>query len=530
MNCEVYVRSYVQTSATAADCCGAGQAAIEKLPDDVLLDIFDSYLDNDNSAYEPRDSDEWHTLVHVCRRWREVMFASPRRLNLALLCGQKSPVRTMLDIWPAFPMDIQGDWRETWEVGLDNIVAALEHRDRVRSIITHNFPSSEGSRLAEVIQVPFPELTCLQLWWDAGMVHVLPDSFLGGSAPRLRTFRLRGMQYRAAAVLSVLSSASDLVDLELWNLAYSDSQYISSESIVACLSSLNRLETFHLEIQLRQMPQYRPCPPPQTRVVLPALSYLSFEGENEYSEDLAACIDTPRLSRLSLSFFSDSVLDIPQMKQLIGRAEGLQPFKVAKVVIDGWSNQLELDQPHGPPWRISCMLGMASVDPRVSSMALVCSHLSPFFSHIERLDLVTGPGYSCIDSQWANSTTEPIQFLELFRPFAAIQSLYVSEILVPFVIPALREWIGERSTEVLPNLRDLFLGGYVKSGSVQDAIKSLLAAQRPSSQPIAFHHWGGGPRHAYGNEVDFMQERDGVDPHALAFRLPNAQPILTWVL
>jgi len=125
---------------------------------------------------------------------------------------------------------------------------------------------------------------------------------------------------------------------------------------------------------------------------------------------------------------------------------------------------------------------------------LVCSHLSPFFSHIERLDLVPGPSYSHFDPQSENSAlaTEPTQFLELFRPFAAIQSLYVSERLVPFVIPALRERIGERSTEVLPNLRDLFLGGYVKSGSVQDAIQSLLAAQRPSSQPIAFHHWGGG--------------------------------------
>ncbi|KAI0288990.1 hypothetical protein BC826DRAFT_1177545 [Russula brevipes] len=487
---------------------GLCQAAIDKLPDDVLPDIFDFYLDNDNSAYEPRGSDEWHTLMHVCRRWRKVVFASPRRLNLALLCGETSPVRTMLDIWPAFPMDIQSHWRVAREVGLDNIVAALEHRDRVRSIITLGFPSSAGSRLAEAIQVPFPELTCLQLW-NAEIAHALPDSFLGGSAPRLRTFRLRGMRYRAAALLSVLSSASDLVDLDLSNVAYSDSEYISSESIVACLSSLNRLETFRLGIRLLQLRQCRPRPSPQTRVVFPALSYLSFDGENEYSEDLAARIDTPRLRRLSLSLIPDSVFDIPQMKQLIGRAKGLQPFKAAKVVFDLRSIQLELDQPHGPPWRIGCMVG---IDLQVSSMALVCSHLSPFFSHIERLDLV--PAYPHFDPQCENNATEPTQFLELFRPFAATQCLYVSERLVPLVIPALRERIGERSTEVLPNLRDLFLGGYVKSGSSQDAIQSLLAAQRTSSQPIAFHDWGRGSspsRVGYGNEIDFMQERDGVD-------------------
>jgi hypothetical protein len=163
MDCEVYVCFYVQTSATAADCCGAGQATIDKLPDDVLLDIFDFYLDNDNCAREPRDTDEWHTLVHVCRRWRNVVFASPRRLNLSLLCGEKTPVRAMLDIWPALPMEIESHWRGNWEVRLDNIIAALEHRDRVRSITIQNFPSLVGINLEAAMKAPFPELTCLRL-------------------------------------------------------------------------------------------------------------------------------------------------------------------------------------------------------------------------------------------------------------------------------------------------------------------------------------------------------------------------------
>jgi hypothetical protein len=220
------------------------------------------------------------------------------------------------------------------------------------------------------------------------------------------------MRYRAAAVLNLLSSASDLVDLDLWNIAYSESEYISPESIVACLSSLNRLETFHLGIRLRQ---YRPCPPPQTRVVLPALSHLSFEGENEYSEDLAARIDTPRLSRLSLSFFPGSVFDIPQLKQLIGRAKGLRPFKVAKMVFGRWSVQLELDQPHGPTSSIGCMVRM---DLQVSSMALVCSQLSPFFSLIERLDLIPADSDRDFVPQRENNATEshPIR-----RTFPAIR-------------------------------------------------------------------------------------------------------------
>jgi hypothetical protein len=136
---------------------------IDKLTDNVLLEIFDFYLDNENPS-GLRNVDVWHTLVHVCRRWRNVVFASPRRLNLRLLCRRDRPVRAMLDIWPALPIVIEDIWIGMWEVGLDNIIAALEHPDRVCSISFYNFPSSVGEALAAAMQVPFPELTHLVLW------------------------------------------------------------------------------------------------------------------------------------------------------------------------------------------------------------------------------------------------------------------------------------------------------------------------------------------------------------------------------
>ncbi|KAI0277091.1 hypothetical protein BC826DRAFT_43221 [Russula brevipes] len=452
---------------------GLSQAIIDKLPDDVLLDVFDFYLDNNNSACEPRDTDEWHTLVHVCRRWRKVVFASPRRLNLSLLCGEKTPVRAMLDIWPALPMEIKSHWRVNWEVGLDNFIAALEHRDRVRSIIFLHFPNFVWKTLAAAMQAPFPELTYLRLW-PGGSALDLPTSFLGRSAPRLRTFRLSGI--RPLPVRKLLLSTSDLVDLDLWNIPYSSSGYISPKSMVACLSSLNRLELLNLGFHSRE---YRPCPPAQTHVVLPALSYLAFEGENKYSEDLVSRIDTPRLSRLYMSLFLDPVFDIPQLKQFIGRAKSLKPFKAAKLLFDNLSIELELDEPCGPTLKLGCCAG---INRQVSSMALVCSRLSPSFSLIKRLDLV--PSYPHFHPL-SGDATESTQFLDLFRPFTAIQSLYVSERLVPHVVPALLERIGERATEVLPDLRDLFFGGYT-FGSVRDA---LLAQQQLSGQPIVLHHW-----------------------------------------
>ena len=57
---------------------------IEMLPDEALLSIFDFYV----GFYADKDPptkggiERWQSLVHVCRRWRSIVFGSPRRLNL----------------------------------------------------------------------------------------------------------------------------------------------------------------------------------------------------------------------------------------------------------------------------------------------------------------------------------------------------------------------------------------------------------------------------------------------------------------
>jgi hypothetical protein len=51
----------------------------DMLPDDVLLKIFDFYVDEDFEPYGEQRIEVWKTLAHVCRRWRSVLFQSPRR-------------------------------------------------------------------------------------------------------------------------------------------------------------------------------------------------------------------------------------------------------------------------------------------------------------------------------------------------------------------------------------------------------------------------------------------------------------------
>jgi hypothetical protein len=67
---------------------------------------------------------------------------------------------------------------------IDNIIAVLKCNDRVVKIDVYNVDGSELKYVLAAMQVPFPELTHLRLT-DKGMVSVIPDSFLGGSAPCL---------------------------------------------------------------------------------------------------------------------------------------------------------------------------------------------------------------------------------------------------------------------------------------------------------------------------------------------------------
>ena len=68
------------------------------LPDDVLLSIFDFYVVKYYDLtfikfgvhYTKQSIESWQSLVHVCRRWRGLVFESSRRLNLQLCCSHNS--------------------------------------------------------------------------------------------------------------------------------------------------------------------------------------------------------------------------------------------------------------------------------------------------------------------------------------------------------------------------------------------------------------------------------------------------------
>ena len=232
----------------------------------------------------------------------------------------------MLDIWPPFPLVVDQIAGPTE----DNVVAALERRDRVDRIHLTGVNRSSLEKVLAAMQEPFPELTFLQLSSFEEPVPIVPDSFLGRSAPRLRVLRLRGIPF--PGLPNLLLSASNLVYLDLSNIPHSE--YISPNKMVTTLSALASLEYLTIEFDSpRSHPdQASQLPTPPTRTVLPALTTIWFKGVCEYLDDLVARIDAPQLNNLCITFFYDIVFDAPQFILFISRTPTLKAVENAHVV------------------------------------------------------------------------------------------------------------------------------------------------------------------------------------------------------
>ena len=236
-------------------------------------------------------SEKWHTLIHVCQRWRNLVFTSPRHLNLQLLCEPpKRSVEEMLYIWPELPIYIQDFDHPTKKAG-DIVTAALKLNHRVTRIRLERTSGSKWETFAPLMEHPFPVLTYLWVQPFFPIENTISRSFLGGSAPSLQHLVLIGVPFLALPEL--LLSTTSLV--RLWYDDIPRSGYILPQAMATGLSALTRLESLSLTFPSPHSLQDRPIriTHTHTRILFPALSYLRFRGSVEYMEDLVTQIDAP---------------------------------------------------------------------------------------------------------------------------------------------------------------------------------------------------------------------------------------------
>ena len=473
--------------------------SIDVLPDDVLLEIFVHYANNDAQHLTERER-AWQTLVQVCRRWRSVIFGSPRRLNLQLVCQAKTRARDTLDAFPALPLVIR-----CHGIGsVDDIIAVLERRDRVCQIYLPNVPSLDLEIVLAAMQQPFPELTDLVLYLkgETFKLPVVTDSFLGGSAPRLQRLVLGCIPF--LGLRKLLLSTTYLVELHLFEIPQSG--YFSPDVMVAALSTLTNLNFLSLQFQ-----SPRPYPdqesrhiPPSAHYVLPFLTRFWFKGVTEYLEDLVACIDAPRLNDSEITFFNDIVFDTPQFIQFISRTPTSIALKKAHITLRNRDANLDITSQTSGDGRLNVKILCRKLDWQVSSLEQVCASCLPLLFMLEDLYIYEGPGSRPKSEDLDN--IDHWSWLELLHPFIAVKNLYLSEQFALRIGPALQELVRSGTMEVLPALQNIFFEGLQPSGPVQEGFKRFLASRQATSRPIAISRWD----NSDSKQDDVDSERDKV--------------------
>jgi hypothetical protein len=369
---------------------------IDPLPDDVFLEIFDICLRDPNmfvTKHPVQRMREWLILAHVCQRWRRIIFASPRRLDLYLSCIRGTPVRQNLDYWPLiFPLDIDYPGPVSCSDPIpgddDNIVAALTHTDRIHHVKIYA-SSSLFRKVATVMQESFPVLTRLNLTWDpedlpSTLPVFLPQGFLSGSAPHLKHFYLSGVSFSRFPTL--LLSASNLLTLQLDDILPS----ILPETIVAGLAMLTRLSTLSIAFdrEITQSDQWRSRSNSPIPTILPTLTLFDYKGYSEYLEDLLALIDMPLVYDITIEYFLADI-QVSQLSQFIDRTQNFKKvqFERAHVTFyyDRVDVELDLPQEESSVADITLRFRGPWEDIQVPRVVDVLDHLFSMFSNVDHL-------------------------------------------------------------------------------------------------------------------------------------------------
>jgi hypothetical protein len=188
-------------------------------------------------------------------------------------------------------------------------------------------------------------------------------------------------------------------------------------------------------------------------------------------DDLVAHIDAPLLKELGITFFNQILFDTPQLVLFINRTSALKAPERARVIFIGITrSMIKLSSRASVYGDLSVAILCEDTDWQVSALEQVCTCL-PFLSTVEGLYI------DAILSNWQDNIENAL-WLELLQPFTAVKDLYLSKTFEPHIMPSLQELVGERTTEVLPTLQNIFLEGRETSGPVQ------------ASQPITVTRWG----------------------------------------
>ena len=446
------------------------------LSGDVLLYIFCHCMDVTPHIWPIK----WPILAWVCRRWRQIVFASPLGLNLQLYCTHRSPVLKSLDCWPALPVIVNYGGVPNFDPPApeddDNIIAALKQSGRVSSIrltVTRSLVEKLST-----ISEPLSELEELVLMSEDNVQQTLPSTFLWG--PRLRT--LHSTRIAFPSLPPLLLPCHDLVDLQLHE--FPSAKYLSPEEFASALSGTPQLRS--LTLHLLSFPRRRsylgfPSPPGE-RVVLAALAHLKYRGTSKYLDSFVGRIDTPRLKDIEIRLFSQPTMDASQLGRFVERTEIHTSLVQADIETSADAISIHFtDSIASTPLRLQ--ISCKQLDCQLSCMAQVCDQVSPFLSHVSDLELISAQQLG-----WQGDRNGE-QWLDLVRSFkfSGANWFSVPNELTTDILCVLGP-ANEGNAAMLPSLHRVVLKEPIAMhGPSWNSVQSFITSRSISGRPVEIY-------------------------------------------
>jgi hypothetical protein len=443
--------------------------------------------------------------VHVCQRWRRIIFASPRRLDLHLTCSYGTSVRKNLAFWQAgLPLAIDYPARLHPIYGFalppddeDNIFFALEHSRRVH-YININATGSLLRKVSTIIQKSFPALRHLDLLWTdfSAPDTVIPGRFLSGSAPSLQYLQLRYISIQQLPAF--LLSSRNLVTLKLKEI--SQNGYISPEAMVRGLAVLTKLTTFSISFRrhISHTSQQTSHPDPRMRAILPTLTYFHYRGFSEYLEDLLAQVDMPQLDNVRIEYFMQEIqLEVPQLSQFIDRTENLKidHFRHAKVAFFFKDISFTLDRAQSGCHQAQLSLKILNQEQLEMQVPCVAHVLGQLVATFSKVDHLTAHGHHVYSREIGITDWPPF-----FCLFPAVEVLHLSGGVAAHIASALEDTADpEMVIDAFPELNLIWLDeggggdddddsesedGYCGPDQPVGSIKGFLSLRQLSGRPV----------------------------------------------
>jgi hypothetical protein len=431
----------------------------------------------------------WFTLVHVCRRWRHLVFESASHLRLSLVCARGTPVADMLAHSPPLPLIIdhldQHNHNGITATDEQGITLALQHRDRVRRIrLMKSVPILQ--KLVMALDGEFPILEYLSIIHqryrrpsiEHNMRLNLPETF---RAPHLRHLVL--MSFAIPIGSPLLTTMGNVVTLSLNSIP--PSAYFHPNALLQRLSLMPQLEIlgilFNSHFPSRDIERQLSRTPIVSRATLPNLRWFGFQGASAYLEALLPRVTMPLIERLQVSFFNQLTYSIPHLQQFMGTAENLRLNTATLTFLLDHLTVVAYPHKGAKMFTLVMAIGGRHLDWQVVSTTQVLETLRTVFSTVEHLTIEYKR--HLISSEWKNEA-DRAQWRELLGTFDNVKTLLVDDELVEPISHSLRPGDGESPTDLLPHLQELSY----PARSPEKAFTPFVDARQKADRPVTVIH------------------------------------------